>query len=114
MHTPRRHVILGIFCAQNFNETPGAIVPIETSFVSSEWAFVCANVGDCKVFMWNEEEGVRDITFGNRTNALDSRDSGGRIGPYADGANADLRNFQTYFCPCKPGMKNFNPSENKW
>lgn len=67
--------------------------------------FVCASVGDCKAFHWNEQSSVvTDVTYGNRKNAIDARDCGGRLGPYLDGGQPDLRNLRSFFQPCKPGM----------
>ena len=79
---------------------------MESAFMASEWALICVSVGDCKAFVWNDEEGSNDVTFGNRANSLDVRDSGGRVGPFTDGGYPDLRNLRAYFYPCKPGTKN--------
>lgn len=67
----------------------------------TELAFVCASVGDCKCFQWkNSLQRVVDITATNRgTN--DARDPGGRLGPYLDGGQPDLRNLDCYFAPCE-------------
>eukprot|EP01124_Arcella_intermedia_P006210 TRINITY_DN13648_c0_g1_i1.p1 TRINITY_DN13648_c0_g1~~TRINITY_DN13648_c0_g1_i1.p1 ORF type:complete len:1287 (-),score=281.31 TRINITY_DN13648_c0_g1_i1:508-4347(-) len=78
----------------------GIILPLNT--ISNEWALVCLNVGDCKAFFYDSES-CFDITYGNRANIFDARDSGGRLGPYVDGALPDLRNLTCYFYPCKPG-----------
>uniref|UniRef100_A0A6B2KY14 PPM-type phosphatase domain-containing protein n=1 Tax=Arcella intermedia TaxID=1963864 RepID=A0A6B2KY14_9EUKA len=81
----------------------GMLLPLDSSFVSTEWAVVVVSVGDCKAFFWDEESGTSDITYGNRTNVFDARDSGGRLGPVLEGGYPDLRNLGSYFYPCKPG-----------
>jgi hypothetical protein len=65
-------------------------------------------VGDCKLFLWNEESGSVDITYGNRINARDPGDSCGRVGPYVDGGQPDLRNLKTYFWNMAPEGTHLN------
>lgn len=65
------------------------------------WLFVCANVGDCKAFHYSPRTGtLTDITLGNRTNLTDAKDPGGRLGPYLDKGEPDLRNLGLYLVPC--------------
>lgn len=65
------------------------------------WGFVCCSVGDCKAFLWSaRKRKVIDITAGNRSNVIDTKDPGGRLGPYLEGGAPDLRNLKLYFIPC--------------
>lgn len=82
----------------------GVMLPLDGT-CRGEWGLVFTSVGDCKLFLWNEEEGTIDITFGNRFNARDAGDSGGRVGPYVDGGQPDLRNLKTYFWSVAPEGK---------
>jgi len=67
-----------------------------------KWVFICISVGDCKAFYYNcDNQNSVDITAGNRKNLADARDPGGRIGPYVDTGDPDLRNLDIYFTPCK-------------
>uniref|UniRef100_A0A6B2L221 PPM-type phosphatase domain-containing protein n=1 Tax=Arcella intermedia TaxID=1963864 RepID=A0A6B2L221_9EUKA len=66
-----------------------------------EWAFVCISVGDSKAFHWSAaNRKVKDITWGNRFDARDPSDCGGRIGPYSPQGEPDLRNLRFYFAAC--------------
>lgn len=68
----------------------------------NEYGFVCVSVGDCKAFHWEKKTGrVKDITFGNRRNAHDASDCGGRLGPYLAKQQPDLRNLSSFFWPCE-------------
>lgn len=66
------------------------------------WEFVCASVGDCKAFCYSNGE-ISDITHGNRQNASDPRDCGGRLGPHLDEGKPDLRNLNLFCAPCMDG-----------
>lgn len=79
----------------------GVVVPLDLH-CKGEWGVIFASVGDCKLFLWNEENGAIDVTFGNRMHTRDASDSGGRVGPYVDGNQPDLRNLRTYFCAMTP------------
>ncbi len=62
---------------------------------NNQWIFTFLNIGDCKVFHYNAQLNVTvDLTDGYRTNARDSRDPLGRLGPAVEGGSPDLRNFQ--------------------
>lgn len=66
-----------------------------------KWGFVACSVGDCKAFHYSRRKRVAtDLTAGNRINVTDTRDPGGRLGPYLEGGVPDLRNLSLYFCPC--------------
>ncbi|KAL6066075.1 TipA [Balamuthia mandrillaris] len=67
------------------------------------WVFVCASVGDCKAFHYDNKTGLfTDITEGNRTNLTDAKDPGGRLGPQVQPEGGpDLRNLALYFIPCR-------------
>jgi hypothetical protein len=66
------------------------------------WGVLCASVGDCKAFMASMHlRQVIDVTTGNRNNVTDTRDPGGRLGPYVGHGWPDLRNLRLYFTPCE-------------
>jgi serine/threonine protein phosphatase PrpC len=67
-----------------------------------QWEFVCASVGDCKAFCYANGE-ITDITPGNRQNANDPRDCGGRLGPHLDEGKPDLRNLNLFCASCEDG-----------
>jgi len=67
-----------------------------------KWGLLCGSVGDCKAFLVNKKNrSVIDITSGNRDNVKDSRDPGGRLGPYEGHGWPDLRNLRLYFSPAE-------------
>ena len=84
------------------------------------WALVMVNVGDVKAYVWREGS-MMEATPGNRGNAGDATDPGGRIGP-RDDLNPDLRNLRCYHQPLKAGdivvlmsdgvHDNFDPQSN--
>eukprot|EP01089_Gocevia_fonbrunei_P000235 TRINITY_DN1023_c0_g2_i2.p1 TRINITY_DN1023_c0_g2~~TRINITY_DN1023_c0_g2_i2.p1 ORF type:complete len:498 (+),score=74.96 TRINITY_DN1023_c0_g2_i2:373-1866(+) len=77
------------------NQTP------HTSLPPYKWIFICASVGDCKAFHYSvHTKQITDITAGNRTNLVDPKDPGGRLGPQSENGAADLRNLALYFVPC--------------
>lgn len=80
----------------------GMIVPLVNN-KTYKWAALFFSVGDCKAFLFNETDGVKDLTYGNRVNARNAKDTGGRLGPYVDGGQPDLRNLKSYFWPLKTG-----------
>jgi hypothetical protein len=43
---------------------------------------------------------LTDITLGNRSNLTDAKDPGGRLGPYSEKGEPDLRNLGLYLVPC--------------
>jgi len=66
------------------------------------WGFLCASVGDCKAFLASpKQHRVIDVTTGNRNNVTDTRDPGGRLGPYVGHGWPDLRNLRLYFVPAE-------------
>jgi len=66
------------------------------------WIFACVSIGDCKAYYYNaKDKTIRDITAGNRKNVYDARDPGGRLGPYVDEGNPDLRNVAVYYTNCE-------------
>jgi len=83
---------------------------------SPSWEFVCASVGDCKAFHVSSSSrpkpgkqradpgmvDVMDITARNRP-STDPKDPGGRLGPYLEGGQADLRNLMIFCASCEPG-----------
>jgi len=63
---------------------------------------VCVSVGDCKAFHFRfASKQIYDITAGNRRNALDPKDCGGRLGPYVGNGEPDLRNVTVYYTFCE-------------
>ncbi|GAM23843.1 hypothetical protein SAMD00019534_070180 [Acytostelium subglobosum LB1] len=68
----------------------------------SRWGFICASVGDCKAFHYSHStKKFADITKNNRGNVDDAKDPGGRLGPYVDNGQPDLRNLCLHFLPCQ-------------
>eukprot|EP01089_Gocevia_fonbrunei_P015568 TRINITY_DN4583_c0_g1_i2.p1 TRINITY_DN4583_c0_g1~~TRINITY_DN4583_c0_g1_i2.p1 ORF type:complete len:548 (-),score=101.04 TRINITY_DN4583_c0_g1_i2:179-1822(-) len=78
----------------------------EVQVLGCPFVFVCANVGDCKVYHYsNVTKKATDITEGSRPCAIDPQDPGGRLGPYGKttstkDAGPDLRNLGLYMMPC--------------
>eukprot|EP00005_Dracoamoeba_jomungandri_P012132 CAMPEP_0174265298 /NCGR_PEP_ID=MMETSP0439-20130205/26000_1 /TAXON_ID=0 /ORGANISM="Stereomyxa ramosa, Strain Chinc5" /LENGTH=411 /DNA_ID=CAMNT_0015351697 /DNA_START=60 /DNA_END=1295 /DNA_ORIENTATION=- len=70
----------------------------------SRFGIVCCSVGDCKLFIYSHQtKKAMDITLGNRTAVCDTKDPGGRLGPYKEGGLPDLRNLCLYFAHAEPG-----------
>lgn len=80
----------------------GVMVPLLNN-KNYKWGIVFFTVGDCKLFLYNEFAGARDLTYGNRANARNAKDTGGRLGPYVDGGQPDLRNLKSFFYPLETG-----------
>lgn len=81
----------------------GVIVELEDQ-KDSQWRLLALSVGDCKIFHWNSQtRRVTDVTEGNRSNLLDPRDPGGRLGPFLSQGDPDWRNLALYSFPCTPG-----------
>lgn len=70
-----------------------------------DWAFVCASVGDCKVFAIEHDTfKIRDVTIGNRDMIESDTDPGGRLGPVIweeSRCSPDLRNLRTCVINCQ-------------
>jgi len=64
--------------------------------------FICVSIGDCKVFHYvPSTRKATDITLGNRRNAYDAKDCGGRLGPYVgENGDPDIRNVTIYHQIC--------------
>jgi len=89
---------------ENFSsdEDNGSLDNEPSASSGKKWGFVCASVGDCKVFHWSpRSKTVVDVTAGNRTNPLNASDCGGRLGPHLEGGQPDLRNFSIFFTTCE-------------
>lgn len=71
----------------------------------AQWALLCANVGDCKAFLYSKKnKTVIDITSGDTIYVKDRCDPGGRLGPYVPpNGNPDLRNLRLYYATVAPG-----------
>eukprot|EP00005_Dracoamoeba_jomungandri_P003346 CAMPEP_0174255294 /NCGR_PEP_ID=MMETSP0439-20130205/4642_1 /TAXON_ID=0 /ORGANISM="Stereomyxa ramosa, Strain Chinc5" /LENGTH=393 /DNA_ID=CAMNT_0015337417 /DNA_START=172 /DNA_END=1353 /DNA_ORIENTATION=- len=70
----------------------------------SNWGFLCCSVGDCKAYHYSAKmKRVVDITGGNRKEVTNTRDPGGRLGPYLEGGLPDLRNLLLYYVSVEPG-----------
>jgi len=68
----------------------GMVVEIDAD--ADEWGLIVVSVGDCKCFVWHRDTGLCvDVTEGNRRNLRDARDCGGRLGPYDNHGQPDLR-----------------------
>jgi len=70
-----------------------------------DWAYVCASVGDCKVFAIEHDTfKIRDVTSGNRDMTESDTDPGGRLGPAIweeTRCSPDLRNLRTCVINCQ-------------
>ena len=97
----------------------GVLIP---SSIPGKRNFVCASVGDCKVFCFNASQGTfTDITFGNREISADPSDPGGRLGPFKEDGSSDLRNWGIFshlieeddilFCVSDGVHDNLDPEE---
>lgn len=90
-------------CGDDSSDDPTITEPENPSAVS-RWGFVFGSVGDCKAFLWKSRTNtVTDVTYTNRTESLDARDCGGRLGPYVDKGLPDLRNLSLYITICEEG-----------
>mmetsp|Transcript_3052 Transcript_3052/g.4142 ORF Transcript_3052/g.4142 Transcript_3052/m.4142 type:complete len:733 (-) Transcript_3052:739-2937(-) len=78
----------------------GLLLPLVETEVA-KWVFVFLNLGDCKAYHWSaKQRKVTDITAGNRLDINDMRDPGGRLGPYVEKGEPDLRNLNAGFALC--------------
>lgn len=69
----------------------GVLFSVETPG-DAKYAFVFANVGDCKVFHYDAKRGtVVDLTEANRV--TDASDPGGRLGPYINEKDPGMDSF---------------------
>ncbi len=82
----------------------GASVVRLASSEPDEWALVLVSVGDVKCFVLGTDAKMREVTIGNRGNAHDASDCGGRLGPLSpSNLNPDLRNLRCYYEPVRAG-----------
>ena len=73
----------------------GVLFSVETPG-DAKYAFVFANVGDCKVFHYDAKRGtVVDLTEANRV--TDASDPGGRLGPYINEKDPGMDSFFLFF-----------------
>eukprot|EP01133_Synstelium_polycarpum_P007850 gene7850-9212_t len=80
----------------------GLVLELEDDAGVPKWGFLCASVGDCKAFLVSlKNREATDVTNGNRCNLSDTRDPGGRLGPYVGQGWPDLRNLKLYFTFCE-------------
>ncbi|KYR02720.1 protein phosphatase 2C-related protein [Tieghemostelium lacteum] len=81
----------------------GLVLELDTQEEGApKWGFLCASVGDCKAFLVShKKKEALDVTNGNRCNLSDTRDPGGRLGPYVGQGWPDLRNLKLYFSFCE-------------
>ncbi|KAN0039978.1 hypothetical protein ACTA71_011860 [Dictyostelium dimigraforme] len=89
--------------SENSEESSGSSINGSNGNQSSpKWGFLCASVGDCKAFLVSHKrKEATDVTNGNRCNLSDTRDPGGRLGPYVGQGWPDLRNLKLYFTFCE-------------
>lgn len=81
----------------------GLLLPLSGTS-EGRWGFVCVSLGDCKAFHYSQKTRTFvDITKGNRRNLTDARDPGGRLGPYIEVGQPDLRNLHLYYQLTNPG-----------
>eukprot|EP01122_Echinamoeba_exundans_P009097 TRINITY_DN3138_c0_g1_i1.p1 TRINITY_DN3138_c0_g1~~TRINITY_DN3138_c0_g1_i1.p1 ORF type:complete len:1118 (+),score=161.61 TRINITY_DN3138_c0_g1_i1:1174-4527(+) len=91
-----------VFMAGTTTLLAGVLAEVDSE--KNEWAAVVVSVGDCKCFVYNKNtDTVSDLTMGNRSNLHDARDPGGRLGPYFESGDPDLRNLAAYFWPLHEG-----------
>lgn len=77
----------------------GALTTLCVAFIapvrnSESYALCVCNVGDSLCFVYNAEQGVREVTLASHdiSQMRDMRDAGGALGP-VDGRNAQLHNL---------------------
>lgn len=72
---------------------------------SGDEHFSCcvASVGNVRVYLARAAGGVVELTAGSLAAARGPSDTGGRLGPYVDNGDPDLRNLQRYCCECREG-----------
>ena len=88
--------------APSSQEPSSSTAPLD-SRISPPFGFVYINCGDCKGFRFSAASlDVIDITPDTRQNN-DPSDCGGRLGPYIQGRDPDLRNFHLRYLPCHIG-----------
>ena len=70
-----------------------------------KWAFVVANIGDCKAYIWKNSTKEIELLLdkSREENPLDPTDCGGRIGPFIEHNFPDLRNLTVNFRECEEG-----------
>ena len=74
------------------------------------WLFVYVNLGDCKVFHYNNSTGsITDLLVGNRLDVNDPTDPGGCLGGAMD--KPDLRNLDFGYIVCQEGDNIFALSD---
>ena len=60
-------------------------------------------VGNVHAFLCRSSGAVIELTAGSLAGARNPSDTCGRLGPYVDNGDPDLRNLQRYFCECREG-----------
>eukprot|EP01129_Flabellula_baltica_P017425 TRINITY_DN9655_c0_g1_i1.p1 TRINITY_DN9655_c0_g1~~TRINITY_DN9655_c0_g1_i1.p1 ORF type:complete len:409 (-),score=83.19 TRINITY_DN9655_c0_g1_i1:20-1246(-) len=82
----------------------GVLCKINDPQCDSDFMWVCISIGDCKALHYDKVHTTTvDISAGNRNNLSDARDPGGRIGPYINDGDPDLRNLGIYVSYCNEG-----------
>ena len=79
----------------------GSIV-FELKEKTPRWGVVTISIGESKLYLYSEKtKQITEVTAGNRRDITDWRDPGGRLGPYIDKGQPDLRNLRYYFVECE-------------
>eukprot|EP01102_Stenamoeba_stenopodia_P000881 TRINITY_DN10817_c0_g1_i3.p1 TRINITY_DN10817_c0_g1~~TRINITY_DN10817_c0_g1_i3.p1 ORF type:complete len:947 (-),score=208.52 TRINITY_DN10817_c0_g1_i3:107-2947(-) len=78
----------------------GVILPVQHE--EAEFVLITASVGDCKCYRISSSGKVTDLTKGTRSSP-DPCDPGGRLGPYIEDKNPDLRNMGLCMALLQPG-----------
>ena len=67
------------------------------------WTATVVTVGNVHAFLCSPRFPPLEITAGSLALARNAADPGGRLGPYVDAGEADLRNMQRYAVECREG-----------
>jgi hypothetical protein len=80
----------------------GVFVPVSKLHGDEMFDFHFVSVGDCRVFCRRGASKLfEDLTRGSRSFSKNASDPGGRIGPFTDDGEPDLRNMKTGHCVCR-------------
>eukprot|EP01114_Cavostelium_apophysatum_P009716 TRINITY_DN2295_c1_g1_i2.p1 TRINITY_DN2295_c1_g1~~TRINITY_DN2295_c1_g1_i2.p1 ORF type:complete len:743 (+),score=196.84 TRINITY_DN2295_c1_g1_i2:30-2231(+) len=74
--------------------------PVKVDGCSCKWMLIYVALGDCRIFSWNYKNAeIKNLSEGNKQ-SNDVKDPGGRLGPYLENAQPDLRNLCVRYAYC--------------